>query len=181
MKPIYTLTTIAMVLAAYTASAQIPGNLGVTGTNNTKSNGASAGTSNTVTSGNTDSTRFGSTTAGGTDKTISSSINSRANDGNGRAAWDTENTYWKEHYSSRPYYSKSRDYNNYEPAYRYGVDLYNQNPGVPYSSLNQEQLRNGWNNARNKSQMDWSDVQIATQDAYNRLYESNTSTASPAR
>lgn len=175
MKHIHALTAIAIALAVCPASAQIPGNLGMS------DNNSNTGTSNTVTSGNANSTRFGSTTAGGTDKTISSSINSRANDSSGRATWDTENTYWKEHYSSRPYYDKSRDYNNYEPAYRYGVDLYNQNPGVPYSSLNQEQLRNGWNNARDKSQMDWSDVQIATQDAYNRLYESNNAGAPTAK
>lgn len=175
MKHIHALTSIAMVLAAYPASAQIPGNLGVPNDNK------NTGTSNTVTSGNTGSTRLGSTTAGGTDKTISSSINSRANDSSGRSTWDAENNYWQEHYSSRPYYNKSRDYNTYQPAYRYGVDLYNQNPGVPYSSLNQEQLKMGWNSARDKSQMDWADVQIATQDAYNRLYESNSAGAATAK
>lgn len=91
--------------------------------------------------------------------------------GSNAANWNEENSYWQKNYSSRPYYSKSRNYSTYAPAYQYGVDLYNRNPGVPYSSLNQSQLSSGWNDTRNNSKLDWSDAQLATRDAYNRLYE----------
>jgi len=115
-------------------------------------------------------------TAGGTMTTGSTTASNAANSTgtvNNSTNWNTENTYWRNHYSSRPYYSNSTGYSTYEPAYQYGVTMYNQNNGRPYSDLNQTQLNSGWAQARGTSNLTWSQAQAATQDAYNRLYTQN--------
>lgn len=85
--------------------------------------------------------------------------------------WDTESSYWHDHYSSRPYYNSSRNYSLYEPAYRYGVDLYNQHPGVAYEDLNQSNLSDEWDKVKGNSTLMWSEAQDAVRDAYKRLYD----------
>jgi len=87
--------------------------------------------------------------------------------------WNSENTYWRENYSSRPYYNRSRNYSVYEPAYRYGVDLYSRNPGRSFEDLSQSDLNSGWSSSRGTSDMDWQTAEPATRDAYNRLYNNN--------
>jgi hypothetical protein len=93
------------------------------------------------------------------------------------ARWDSENTYWRENYSMRPYYSQDRNYSIYEPAYRYGVDAYHRNNGRSYSEIDQEQMRKGWEQARGDSTLDWNDAQNATRDAYTRMQENSKSAA----
>ncbi|MDX2028911.1 MAG: hypothetical protein SFW62_09810 [Alphaproteobacteria bacterium] len=86
--------------------------------------------------------------------------------------WTTENQYWRNEYSSRPYYSRSVDYSAYEPAYQYGVTAYRQNNGMPYSELDKERMRAGWDQARGSSTLTWDQAERATQDSYVRLYNS---------
>lgn len=87
--------------------------------------------------------------------------------------WEAQTAYWREKYPSRPYYNSTRGYEVYEPAYRYGVELYNLNRGRNYGALKQAQLRNGWAQARGDSVLSWNEAQMATRDAYNRLYENH--------
>jgi len=65
--------------------------------------------------------------------------------------WNSEDTYWRNNYPSQPYYNSSTNYSTYEPAYRYGYDLYSRSPGRRYEDLNQTDLTNGWNQARGSS------------------------------
>jgi len=89
--------------------------------------------------------------------------------------WKAENTYWRSNYASRPYYNDSRNnYRAYEPAYRYGYDMYMRNPGKSYDELNQSELSSGWSKARNKSKLSWEHAEGATRDAYTRMHESGT-------
>lgn len=94
--------------------------------------------------------------------------------------WTTENDYWIHNYASRPYYTSTRTYSAYEPAYRYGVDTYVKNIGRAYNQLDQEELRKGWEAARANSGLTWDEAQSATRDAYERMYlNSGAGTSSP--
>jgi hypothetical protein len=97
---------------------------------------------------------------------VSGVVNNHVNGTN----WDTENQYWRNQYSTRSYYRPAMNYSAYEPAYRYGYDLYLRNNGRAYNELDQDELNRGWVQARGESLVDWQTAQIATQDAYNRLY-----------
>ncbi len=84
--------------------------------------------------------------------------------------WETENTYWRQQYPSRPYYTSTRDYTLYEPAYRYGAELYTQYPGKRYEEIDMVKAQSGWIKMRGTSTLTWEDAQAATRDSYVRMY-----------
>lgn len=90
-------------------------------------------------------------------------------------SWAAQNNYWRNAYPSTPYYNTSIHYSSYEPAYRYGVSLYKKNRNLPYDQLEPSQLDSGWNSARGKSNLHWSEAQQATRDAYMRMYDNRNS------
>ena len=45
-----------------------------------------------------------------------------------------EDTYWRDNYSSRPYVSSGRTYDDYAPAYKYGADAYTRYPGRTFDA-----------------------------------------------
>lgn len=92
--------------------------------------------------------------------------------------WENESAYWRDNFSSRPYYNRSTNYTMYEPAYRYGWDLYGRNHGKAFSDLNEKEMRMGWNDARGNSSLTWEQAQRATRDAYNRRYQGNMTSGS---
>lgn len=159
-----------IMAASYPAVAQTSSGSSGTGSSNTTGSATTGtGGSNSMMDSNT--TGSSSSTTGGSYG--SGAPGTSGNNSSNATSWDTQNQYWRSNYSKRPYYNSSVDYSNYEPAYRYGTDLYNQNSGRSYNELNQDQLRNGWNQARGNSSMSWDDAQEATRDAYNRMYEVN--------
>jgi hypothetical protein len=161
-KPLIHTVALGIIMAAsYPAAAQT--SMGSSGTSGSNATGNTMMDSNTT--GSSSSTTGDNSSSGMSGASGSNSSNS--------SSWDAQNQYWRSNYSKRPYYNSSMDYSNYEPAYRYGTELYNQNSGRSYNELNQEQLRNGWNQARGSSNMSWEDAQAATRDAYNRMAEVN--------
>ena len=98
-------------------------------------------------------------------------------DGTGnRADWTREDTYWRQNYTARPYFSENQDYGTYQPAYRYGVNAANDpaNANKRFEELDQRQLETGWNQNRGDSTLDWSEARDAVRDSYNRAGESRT-------
>ena len=78
-----------------------------------------------------------------------------------------EDAYWRDNYSSRPYASGS-SYDEYQPAYRYGIDSYSKYPDRSFDDVEPELGRN-WGNARGQSSLDWERAKHATRDAWQRL------------
>lgn len=77
-----------------------------------------------------------------------------------------EEKYWEENYRTRPYVTQS-DYEVYRPAYRYGIDAYQQYKGQAFDEI-EPSLRTNWLSARGKSTMEWEDAREASRDAYER-------------
>jgi hypothetical protein len=139
---------------------------------NTGSNNSSMNSSGTSSSNSNTGTSSGSTHSNGTSRMgTSNSTSDTDTSSDSIMNWDTENTYWRGHYSTRPYYNTSRNYSIYEPAYRYGVDLYNRHPDTVYEDLNQSNLSSEWSKIKGNSTLTWSEAQEAVKDAYNRLYD----------
>jgi hypothetical protein len=105
------------------------------------------------------------------------STNSGANMSNTTASdWSTEDRFWRENYSSQPYFNRNVNYNTIQPAYRYGVTAFNQYGGKRFSDIDDAQLRAGWERMHNSSNLSWEQARDATRDAYNRLAERSGST-----
>lgn len=83
--------------------------------------------------------------------------------------WDTEDTFWRGNYSSRPYASSDRNYDFYRPAYRYGY----QSASTTYKGRRWEEVENdlerGWDKAKGESKGIWADVKNAARDAWDRV------------
>jgi hypothetical protein len=88
--------------------------------------------------------------------------------GGGAAALDssTEDAYWRATYRNQPYYSSSRSYDDYAPAYRLGHQRRAEYGGSYDAS--EQQLASEWERAKGSSRLTWSEAKQATKAAWNR-------------
>ncbi|MDM0037365.1 glycine zipper domain-containing protein [Variovorax sp. J22P271] len=80
---------------------------------------------------------------------------------------DVEDAYWRENYAGRPYV-EGGSYDDYSPAYRYGVDAYSRNPDRTFDEVEPD-LGRDWGTARGRSSLEWERARHATRDAWQRL------------
>lgn len=79
-----------------------------------------------------------------------------------------EDSYWRSNYASRPYAQGGSSYDEYGPAFRYGVDAYSRHPDRSFDELEPE-LSQNWATARGSSSLEWERARHATRDAWQRL------------
>ena len=82
-----------------------------------------------------------------------------------------EDAYWRENYSSRPYVDAGLGYEEFGPAYGFGVDAYRRYPGRRYDEIEPD-LERGWDSARGGSSLSWERARHATRDAWDRVSDS---------
>lgn len=78
-----------------------------------------------------------------------------------------EDAYWHENHSSRSY-AKGSDFEEYRPAYGYGVDAHTRYPGRSFDEVEPE-LGRDWNDKRGNSSLGWDRAKHATRDAWQRV------------
>jgi hypothetical protein len=78
-----------------------------------------------------------------------------------------EDRYWRDNYSSRPYASGT-SYDDYGPAYRYGVNAYTRSPDRSFDEVEAD-LGRDWDTQRGSSKLDWGRAKHASRDAWHRL------------
>ncbi|HUG23529.1 hypothetical protein [Piscinibacter sp.] len=79
-----------------------------------------------------------------------------------------EDTYWREHYASRPYFDAAWTYNDYGPAYRYGWGTFPEHSDRSFDDVEPD-LGRGWEQARGQSRLSWDHAKEATRDAWTRV------------
>lgn len=79
-----------------------------------------------------------------------------------------EEVYWRENYSSRPYVSAGGTFDDYGPAYRYGVDTYGKSNGRTFEQVEPELMRD-WQRAKGTSKLSWDNAKHATRDSWQRV------------
>ncbi|MCW7538635.1 hypothetical protein OOT46_12355 [Aquabacterium sp. A7-Y] len=79
-----------------------------------------------------------------------------------------EDAYWADTYRSRPYVPAGSSYDEYGPAYRYGVESYSRNSGLGWEE-SEAGLASGWDDARGRSTLSWDQAKHATRDSWQRL------------
>ncbi len=78
-----------------------------------------------------------------------------------------EEAHWRERYTQEPYYQQGRSYDDYGPAYRYGMESrtrYEEDWDTAAS-----RLESGWGEARGGSSLDWQQAQPASRAAWDRV------------
>ncbi len=79
-----------------------------------------------------------------------------------------EEAYWRENYTSRPYVGSGATFDDYGPAYRYGVDSYGRYEGSTFDQAEPE-LGRDWERAKGASSLTWDRAKEATRDSWNRV------------
>ena len=81
---------------------------------------------------------------------------------------DGEETHWRANYRKQPYVAEGASYDDYGPAYRYGVDAYGRKMARSFEHAEAE-LSLGWEKVHGKSALAWEHAKLATRDAWDRL------------
>lgn len=79
--------------------------------------------------------------------------------------------YWRSEYPERSYYSDDFSFDDYEPAYRAGIDVYDTGRQATWTE-NEAAARARWEDEGGHSRMGWEQARIAAEDAYSRLNKS---------
>jgi hypothetical protein len=79
-----------------------------------------------------------------------------------------EDQYWRDNFTSRPYVGSDATYDDYGPAYRYGVDAAMRSPGRRWDDVDAE-LGTNWPSTRGTSRLEWDRAKHATRDAWQRV------------
>jgi hypothetical protein len=73
--------------------------------------------------------------------------------------------YWSERFSERPYVVPGSSFDDYGPAYRYGVDVVRRYEARSFDDV-EDELRGDWKKARGSSKLDWNQAKHAVRDAW---------------
>ena len=92
-----------------------------------------------------------------------------------KAAWETEDNYWEENFSSRPYALGPDYYDRFRPAYRYGFESARDSLGRSWDDAEPD-LRSGWQRYQEKSGTPsaWDEIKAAVRDAWDRVASGRT-------
>ena len=79
-----------------------------------------------------------------------------------------EEAYWRENYSSRPYDTRGATFNEYRPAYSYGVDAHRRYEGQSFEQAEPELMRD-WDRVKGMSSLTWENAKHAVRDSWQRV------------
>jgi hypothetical protein len=87
-----------------------------------------------------------------------------------KAAWETEDNYWFENFTSRPYALGPDFYERFRPAYRYGFESARHHMGRDWDEAESD-LRRGWETYEDRGQAPsaWEEIKDAVRDAWDRV------------
>ena len=90
-------------------------------------------------------------------------------DTNDQMGWNDEDTYWRANYRARPYASSAgRDYDDYQPAYRYGYDAATRYRNRNWNDVESDLARD-WDTYQYRGNSTWEHVKDAVRDAWDRM------------
>lgn len=79
-----------------------------------------------------------------------------------------ESDYWREHYAQRDYVEPDASFDDYGPAYGFGVAAHGRYPGQPFDAV-EDELERDWAAGRGRSALDWERARHAARDAWMRV------------
>lgn len=84
--------------------------------------------------------------------------------------WRSEDDYWRTNFENRPYVGSNRQYDQWQPAYRYGYESSQLHRGKRWEDV-ESNLRSGWDRYehRHDNRSTWEQVKDAVRDAWDRV------------
>jgi hypothetical protein len=99
-----------------------------------------------------------------------------------RAAWETEDNYWFENFTSRPYALGPDYYERFRPGYRYGFESARSHMGRRWEDAESD-LRSGWERYEHRGEngSTWDEIKEAVRDAWDRVVGASRTPAEDRR
>jgi hypothetical protein len=84
--------------------------------------------------------------------------------------WKAEDDYWRTNYQNRSYVGQNRQYETWQPAYRYGFESAGRHKGKRWEDV-ETNLRSGWDTYEHRRDRTstWEQVKGAVRDAWDRV------------
>ena len=79
-----------------------------------------------------------------------------------------EDAYWRENYSGRTYVEQGSSYDDYGPAYGFGVSSFGRYPGRNFEDVESD-MSSDWTSSRGASNLSWDRARHAARDAWSRV------------
>jgi hypothetical protein len=79
-----------------------------------------------------------------------------------------EDAYWRENYSGRNYVEQGSSFDDYGPAYGFGVNSFGRYPGRGFDDVESE-MSSEWVASRGASKLSWDRARHAARDAWTRV------------
>lgn len=96
-------------------------------------------------------------------------VGSKAGDSIAEAVNPTDyEDHFKTNYTTSSYYKSDRDWNDYQPAYKYGYDTYGTYRGKSFDTVETD-LERDWNSRRGNSRLAWAEARGAVKDGWNHI------------
>jgi hypothetical protein len=83
---------------------------------------------------------------------------------------EAEQAYWRDNYRHRGYVDAGASFDDYGPAYGYGLDGWMRHPGRSFEDAEPELARD-WFESRRESGLNWDRARPAAQDAWARAHQ----------
>ena len=85
------------------------------------------------------------------------------------SSWTDEDSYWRNNYRGRPYASSAgREYDYYQPGYRYGYEAANRYRDRSWDDVEAE-LSQDWTAYKHRGSSTWEQMKDAVRDAWDRI------------
>jgi hypothetical protein len=99
-----------------------------------------------------------------------------------QAAWETEDNYWTENFTGRPYALGADYYDRFRPAYRYGFESARSHMGRRWEDAESD-LRAGWERYEHRGEhgSTWDEIKEAVRDAWDRVVGASRTPAEDRR
>ena len=82
--------------------------------------------------------------------------------------WTTEDEYWRSNFSSRPYIGNERNYERWQPGYRYGAESAQRYEGKNWNDV-ESNLRSDWDRYEHRGTSTWEQMKDAVRDGWDRM------------
>jgi len=82
-----------------------------------------------------------------------------------------EEAYWRKNYSSQAYVKQGETFDDYGPAYRFGVDAYGRSDGRTFDQSESDLMRD-WERNKGASNLTWDRAKHASRDAWQHASDS---------
>lgn len=79
-----------------------------------------------------------------------------------------EESHWRSQYRERPYVTPGSSFDDYGPAYGYGVDGFIKHGGRNFDEVETD-LASQWPASRGASSLEWDRARLASRDAWDRV------------